>query len=270
MNSLNLKDIFLLNFFFEWIVRLILRILFDCESFDLIIWDEDVVACSHLRRKDIVKITTVIHDCECFLSCEKSCVFHAKNVCFSQYSSWRWSFRSIQNSNRVFCVILSEIHRKRSSSWMKDAVNCKWWMRKWIVKKTKMRCKKISRFKRRFIFLRFWSNFSFAFVILFVDFFCLFKKIFFEAFVMSSVWDFLSIDLNIIKFDRSLSKFLKIVLEKNSKSKCCQKCIKFLIKNSFFKCVFDVNRVICNRCERFNVVCMIVWISLIYRWRVDD
>jgi hypothetical protein len=56
--------------------------------------------------------------------------------------------------------------------------------------------------------------------------------------VISFVWNFLSIDFNIIKFDWSLSKFLKIVFEKNSKSKCCQKCIKFLIENSSFKCVF--------------------------------
>jgi hypothetical protein len=68
-------------------------------------------------------------------------------------------------------------------SWMKNAVNSKWWMRKWIVKKTKMRCKKVLRFKRRFLFLRFWSNFSFAsffnFATLSVDFFCLLKKRFF-------------------------------------------------------------------------------------------
>jgi hypothetical protein len=158
--------------------------------------------------------------------------------------------------------------------WMKNAVNCKWWMRKWIVKKTKMRCKKVFRLKKRFFFLRFWSNFSFAssfkFVIFFVDFFCLFKKIFFEVFVMSFVWNSFSIDLNIIKSDRSLSKSLKIVFEKNSKSKCCQRCIKFLIENSFLKCVFDVSRVVCNRCERLNVVYMTVWMSLICRWRVDD
>jgi hypothetical protein len=65
-------------------------------------------------------------------------------------------------------------------SWMKNAVNSEWWMRKWVVKKTKMRCKEIFRLKRRFLFLRFWSNFSFAssfnFAILSVDFFCLFKK----------------------------------------------------------------------------------------------
>jgi RNase P subunit RPR2 len=74
----------------------------------------------------------------------------------------------------------------------------------------------------------------------------LFKIFFFEAFVMSSVWDSSSIDFNVIKSDRSLSKFLKIVLNKNSKSKCCQKCIKFLIENFILKCVFDVSRVVCN------------------------
>jgi hypothetical protein len=87
---------------------------------------------------------------------------------------------------------------------------------------------------------------------------------------MSFVWDSLSTDFNIIKFNRSLSKSLKIVLEKNSKSKCCQKCIKFLVENSFLKCVFDVSRFICNRCERLNAVCMTVWMSSICRWRVDD
>jgi hypothetical protein len=106
-------------------------------------------------------------------------------------------------------------------SWMKNAVNCKWWMRKWIVKRMKMKCKKIFRFKKRFLFFRFWSNFSFAFATLFVDFFCLLKKIFFEILVMSFVWNSFSTDFNIIKSDQSLSKFLKIVLEKNSKSKCC-------------------------------------------------
>ncbi len=65
-------------------------------------------------------------------------------------------------------------------SWMKNVVNNKWWMRKWVVKKTKIRCKRTSRFKKRFFFFRFWSNFSFVsffnFVILSVDFFCLLKK----------------------------------------------------------------------------------------------
>jgi hypothetical protein len=65
-------------------------------------------------------------------------------------------------------------------SWMKNAVNNEWWMRKWVVKKTKMRCREIFRFKRRFLFLRFWSNFSFAssfrFATFSVHFFCLFQK----------------------------------------------------------------------------------------------
>jgi hypothetical protein len=65
-------------------------------------------------------------------------------------------------------------------SWMKNAVNNKWWMRKWVVKRTKMRCKEIFRLKKRFLFLRFWSNFSFAssfnFVILFCRFFLSARK----------------------------------------------------------------------------------------------
>jgi hypothetical protein len=278
MNSLNLKDTSLLNSSFEWIVRLILRILFECESFDSVIWDEDVVACSHSRRKDIVKITIVIHDCECLLSCEKSCVFHARNHAsfMREMLVSRITHREDDHFDRFkiqiefFVWFFLKFIESDRLSWIKNVVNCKWWMRKWIVKKTKMRCRRIFRLKKRFLFLRFWSNFSFAFVILSVDFFCLFKKIFFEAFVMSSVWNSLSTDLNIIKFDRSLSKFLKIVLEKNSRSKCCQRCIKFLIENSSLKCVFDVSRVICNRCERLNAVCMIVWMSSICRWRVDD
>jgi hypothetical protein len=61
--------------------------------------------------------------------------------------------------------------------------------------------------------------------------------------VMSFVWNSSSTDLNVIKFDRLLSKFFKIVFDKNSKSKCCQKCIKFLIENFILKSIFDVNRV---------------------------
>jgi hypothetical protein len=88
---------------------------FDDESFDSVIWEKNDVACSHSRRENIVKMTTVIHDCECLLSCKKSCVFHARNACSSHYWSWRRFVRSTQNSLRVLCVILSEIHRKRSS-----------------------------------------------------------------------------------------------------------------------------------------------------------
>ncbi len=135
-------------------------------------------------------------------------------------------------------------------SWMKNAVNRKWWMRKWIVKTMKTKRKKILNLKKDF-FLFVFDQTSLSlrlsiFATLSVDFFCLFKIFFFEAFVMSSVWDSSSIDFNVIKSDRSLSKFLKIVLNKNSKSKCCQKCIKFLIENFILKCVFDVSRVVCN------------------------
>jgi hypothetical protein len=196
--------------------------------------------------------------------------FHARNHAFFMRKMlvFRITYREDDHFDRFkiqmkfFVWFFLKFIENDRLSWKRNAVNRKEWMRKWVVKKTKMKCKKISRLKKRFLFLRFWSNFSFAsffnFATLFVDFFCLLKNFFFKAFVMSSVWSFFSIDFNIIKFDRSLSKFLKIVFEKNSKSKCCQKCIKFLIENSSFKCVFDVNRVVCNRCERFNVVCMIV------------
>jgi hypothetical protein len=124
-------------------------------------------------------------------------------------------------------------------------------------------------FKRRFYFLRFWLNFFFVsssnFATLFVDFFLFAQKFLFVAFVMSFMWNSFSIVLKMIKSNRSLLKSFKIVLDKNSKSKCCQKCIKFLIENSFFTCLFDVSRVVCNRCERLNVACMTIKMPLICR-----
>ncbi len=142
------------------------------------------------------------------------------------------------------------------------------------MKKTKMKLKKISSLKKDF-FSSFLIKFFFRFVFQFCYSLCRFffvcsKKSFFEAFVMSSVWDLFSIVFKIIKFDHSLSKFFKIVLERNSRSKCCQKCIKFLIENSSLTCVFDMSRVVCNRCKRLNAACMIVKISWICRRSVDD
>ncbi len=71
-------------------------------------------------------------------------------------------------------------------SWMKNTVNRKWWMRKWVVKKMKMRFKEVFSLKKDYFFLRFWSNFFFAssfnFVILFVGFFLFIQKIFFLSF----------------------------------------------------------------------------------------
>jgi hypothetical protein len=40
-------------------------------------------------------------------------------------------------------------------SWMRNAVNSKWWMRKWVVKKTKMRCKRVLDLKKDFFFFVF-------------------------------------------------------------------------------------------------------------------
>ncbi len=138
MNSLNLKNTFLLNSSFEWIVRLILRILFDYESFDSIIWNEDVVACSHSRWEDIVKIMIVIHDCECLLSCEKSCVFHARNHAF--FMREMLVLRTINREDdhfdrfrihvEFFVWFLLKFIENDYFSWMRNAVNRKWWMRK--------------------------------------------------------------------------------------------------------------------------------------------
>jgi hypothetical protein len=74
---------------------------------------------------------------------------------------------------------------------------------------------------------------------------------------MSSVWKSLS-SLNIIKLDRSLSNTLKIVFDKTKNSKCCQRCLKFLTMKSVLKCVFDVDRSICNRCATLNASCLVV------------
>jgi hypothetical protein len=77
---------------------------------------------------------------------------------------------------------------------------------------------------------------------------------------MSFVWKSLS-SLNIIKFDRSLSNTLKIVFDKKKNSKCCQRCLKFLTMKSVLKCVFDVDRSICNRCATLNASCLVVRLS---------
>jgi hypothetical protein len=162
-----------------------------------------------------------------------SVFFHAKNHAFFMREMLVFRITNCEDDHfdrfkiqiEFFVWFFLKFIESDHFSWMKNAVNRKWWMRKWIVKKMKMKCKKILDLKKDFFFFRFWSIFLFAsffnFVILFVDFFYLLKEIFFETFVMSFVWDFFSINLNIIKFNQSLSKFFKIVFEKNSKSKCC-------------------------------------------------
>jgi hypothetical protein len=57
--------------------------------------------------------------------------------------------------------------------WMKNTVNRKWWMRKWIVKTMKMKCKKILDLKKDFLFL-FLIKLFFRFVFQFCYSFCRF------------------------------------------------------------------------------------------------
>jgi hypothetical protein len=81
----------------------------------------------------------VIHDCECLSSCEKSCVSHARHACF------RITNREVDHFDRFRIEIESFVRfflkfiENDRLSWMKNAVNSDWWMRKWVVDKTKMK-----------------------------------------------------------------------------------------------------------------------------------
>ncbi len=69
--------------------------------------------------------------------------------------------------------------------WMKNAVNCKWWMRKWIVKKTKMKCKKIFVLKKDFFFFVFDQTFfslRFSILLFFLSIFFVCSKNLFWSF----------------------------------------------------------------------------------------
>ncbi len=176
--------------------------------------------------------------------------FHARNHAFFMRETMFFALfivkmiASIDSKikSSFLCHLFLKFIENDHLSWKKNVVNRKWWMRKWIVKMSKMRLNEIINLRKDFFFfvsdqtslslrLSIFANLS-------VDFFCLLKKFFFFwTFVMSSVWDSFSIDLNVIKFDRSLSKSFKMVFDKNSRSKCCQKCIKFLIENFNLKCI---------------------------------
>jgi superfamily II helicase len=136
MNSLNVKNIFLLNSSFEWIFSLHSLI---SVSIDSINCDEAIFAWSHSRRENIVKMTIVIHDCECLSSCEKSCVFHAKHACFRIINREIDHFNRFKIDIEFFVKFFLKFIKNDRLSWMKNAVNNDWWMRKWIVDKTKMR-----------------------------------------------------------------------------------------------------------------------------------
>jgi hypothetical protein len=136
MNSLNVKNTFLLNFSFEWIFSLQSLIFVSTDS---IICDEAIFAWSHSRRKDIMKMTIVIHDCECLSSCEKSCVFHTKHACFRIINREVDHFDRFKIEIEFFVKFVLKFIENDRFSWMKNAVNSDWWMRKWVVNKTKIR-----------------------------------------------------------------------------------------------------------------------------------
>jgi hypothetical protein len=173
MNSLNLKNIFLLNSSFEWISSLHSLIFV---SIDSIICDEAIFAWSHSRRKDIVKMTIVIHDCECFSSCEKSCVFHAKHACFHIINREIDHFDSFKIEIEFFVKFFLKFIENDRLSWMKNAVNNDWWMRKWIVNKTKMKRWIIFDLKDCFFFHFYLNIFCYSFI------YFLFFKQFLETF----------------------------------------------------------------------------------------
>jgi superfamily II helicase len=136
MNSLNVKNTFLLNSSFEWIFSLHSLIFVSTDS---IICDEAIIAWSHSKRKNIVKMTIVIHDCECFFSCEKSCVFHAKHACSRIINREIDHFDRFKIEIKFFVRFFLKFIENDCFSWMRNAVNNDWWMRKWVVNKMKMK-----------------------------------------------------------------------------------------------------------------------------------
>jgi hypothetical protein len=172
MNSLNVKNISLLNSFFEWISSLHSLIFV---SIDSIICDEAIFAWFHSRRKNIVKMTIVIHDCECLSSCEKSCVFHTKHACFRIINREIDHFDRFKIEIKFFVRFFLKFIENDRLSWMKNAVNSDWWMRKWVVNKTKMRRWVIFNLKNCF-FLSFLFKHFLLFIHLSFFFQTIFKK----------------------------------------------------------------------------------------------
>jgi hypothetical protein len=168
MNSLNVKNTSRLNFFFEWIFSLHSLIFV---STDLIICDEAIFAWSYSRRENIVKMTIVIHDCECFSSCEKSCVFHARHACLRIINHEINHFDQFKIEIESFVKFFLKFIENDRLSWMKNAVNSDWWMRKWIVNKTKMKRWEIFNLKNCF-----FVSFLFKHFLLFIHLFSFFKQ----------------------------------------------------------------------------------------------
>jgi hypothetical protein len=199
----------------------------------------------------------VIHNCECFSSCEKSCVLHAKHACFRIIICEIDYFDSFKIEIEFFVKFFLKFIENDRLAWMRNAVNNDWWMRKWVVNKTKM---------KRWVILDLKDCFFFSFLLkhflLFIHLSSFFKKFLktFESFhhvVCVKIFFF----FNIIKFDRLFSNTLKIIFDKKKNLKCCQRCFKFLTMKSALKCVFDVDRSICNRCAILNAACFVVRLS---------
>jgi hypothetical protein len=112
-------------------------------------------AWSHSKEKTSWRWRFVIHDCECLSSCEKSCVSHARHACF------RFINREVDHFDRFKIEIESFVRfflkfiENDRLSWMKNAVNSDWWMRKWVVDKTKMKRWKVFDLKNCFFSLVF-------------------------------------------------------------------------------------------------------------------
>jgi hypothetical protein len=123
MSSLNVKNISLLNSFFEWIFSLHSLIFVSTDS---IICDEAIFAWSHSMRKNIVKMTTCHSRLWMSFFMRKILRSSCETCLSSHYYLWNRSFRSIQNRNWVLCEILSEIHRKRS--FFMNEKCCKQWL----------------------------------------------------------------------------------------------------------------------------------------------
>jgi hypothetical protein len=116
-------------------------------------------------------MTIVIHDCECFFSCEKSCVFHVKHACLRIINREVDHFDRFKIEIESFVKFFLKFIENDRLSWMKNAVNSDWWMRKWVVNKTKMKCWIILDLKNCFFF-----SFLFKHFLLFIHLFPFFKQ----------------------------------------------------------------------------------------------
>jgi hypothetical protein len=166
----------------HWMWKTLLYwILFSSEFFRFILWFLcQLIQSFAMKRylhdrirseKTSWKWRLVIHDCACFSSCEKSCVFHARHACF------RITNREIDHFDRFririefFVIFFRRFIENDRLSWIKNVVNSDWWMQKWIVNKTKM---------KRWIIFDLKDCFFFSFLLkhflLFIHLFSFFKQ----------------------------------------------------------------------------------------------